>query len=154
MAAPATGSPWRNPDSNDKRWHRDTYRKNFLNWCSVEINGGSASADATVTASIAASTVATIVATPSSSSFQVGPDPWFGVDQNGGASAAGTDVGSGVSESSTANGARRIGWAGERAHNAIGDYRRSRRPSSTRSANHLEDLTYFCSPLINPPWGH
>jgi hypothetical protein len=76
--------------------------KNFLNWCSVEINGGSASTDATVTASVAAGTIATIVATPASSSFQIGPAPWFGVDQNGGAAAAGTDVGSGVSESSTA----------------------------------------------------
>jgi hypothetical protein len=76
--------------------------KNFLNWCSVSINGGSASTDATVTASIAAGAVATIVATPASSSFQIGPAPWFGVDQNGGAAAPGTDVGSGTSETSTA----------------------------------------------------
>jgi hypothetical protein len=76
--------------------------ENFLNWCSVEINGGSASTDATVTASVAAGTVATIVATPASGSFQIGPDPWFGVDQNGGAAAAGTDVGGGAVESSTA----------------------------------------------------
>lgn len=76
--------------------------ENFLNWCSVAINGGSASTDATVTASVAAGTVVTIVATPASSSFQIGPEPWFGVDQNGGAAADGTDVGSGPSESSTA----------------------------------------------------
>jgi hypothetical protein len=76
--------------------------QNFLNWCSVEINSGTASTDATVTASVASGTVATIVATPASSSFQIGPDPWFGVDQNGGAAAAGTEVGSGASESSTA----------------------------------------------------
>jgi hypothetical protein len=75
---------------------------NFLNWCSVEINGGPASTDATVTASVAAGEIATIVATPASSSFQIGPDPWFGVDENGGAAAAGTNVGSGANESSTA----------------------------------------------------
>src|SRR5580658_4091350 len=66
---------------------------NFLNWCSVEINGGPASKDATVTASVASGTVATIVATPASNSFQIGPDPWFGEDQNGGAAAAGIDIG-------------------------------------------------------------
>jgi hypothetical protein len=76
--------------------------ENFLNWCSVEINGGPASTDATVTASVAAGEIATIVAIPASGSFQIGPDPWFGVDQNGGAAAAGTDVGSGASETSTA----------------------------------------------------
>jgi hypothetical protein len=55
-----------------------------------------------VTASVAAGAIATIVATPASGSFQIGPAPWFGVDQNGGAAAPGTDVGSGTSESSTA----------------------------------------------------
>jgi hypothetical protein len=37
--------------------------KNFLNWCSIEINGGIASTDATVTASVAPGSAATIVAT-------------------------------------------------------------------------------------------
>jgi hypothetical protein len=75
---------------------------NFLNWCSVAINGGPASTGATVTASVAPGTVAMIVAAPSSSSFQIGADPWFGVDQNDGGAASGTDVGSGASETSTA----------------------------------------------------
>jgi hypothetical protein len=73
---------------------------NFFNWCSVEINGGTASTDATVTASVTPGSMATIVATPASSSFQIGTDPWFGVDQNGGGAASGTDMGSGMSESS------------------------------------------------------
>ena len=76
--------------------------KNFLNWCSVEINGGTASTDATVTASVTPASMVTIVATPANGSFEIGPDPWFGVDQNNGAAAPGTDVGSGTSETSTA----------------------------------------------------
>src|SRR6202041_1405821 len=55
---------------------------NFLNWCSVAINGGPASTAATVAASVTPGSVVTIVATPASSSFEIGTDPWFGVDQN------------------------------------------------------------------------
>lgn len=76
--------------------------KNYLNWCSVEINGGTASTDATVRASVAPGSMATIVATPANGSFEIGPNPWFGVNQNSGAAAPGTDVGSGTSETSTA----------------------------------------------------
>ena len=76
--------------------------KNFLNWCSIEINGGAASTDAVVTASVAPASMATIVAAPASSSFEIGPNPWFGVDQNGGGAAPGSDVGSGAGETSTA----------------------------------------------------
>jgi hypothetical protein len=75
---------------------------NFLNWCSIEINGGTASTGATVTASVTPGSMAMVVATPASSSFQIGTDPWFGVDQNDGGAAPGTDVGSGTSETSTA----------------------------------------------------
>lgn len=75
---------------------------NFLDWCSVSINGGAASANATVSATVTGGSVATIVATPASGAFQIGPDPWFGVDQNNGSAAPGTDVGSGTTETSTA----------------------------------------------------
>jgi len=75
---------------------------NFLNWCSVEINGGSPSTGATVTASVTPGSMATVVATPASGSFQIGADPWFGVDQNDGGAAPGTDNGAGTGESSTA----------------------------------------------------
>jgi hypothetical protein len=92
--APASGAPAPNPGTLTV--------KNFLNWCSVEINGGTASTDATVTASVTAGSMVTIVATPADGSFEIGPDPWFGVDQNNGAAAAGTDVGNGASETSTA----------------------------------------------------
>ena len=75
---------------------------NFLSWCSVAINGAAASTDATVTASVTPGSVANIVASPSSSSFQIGADPWFGVDENDGGAASGTDVGNGTGETSTA----------------------------------------------------
>jgi uncharacterized membrane protein YgcG len=75
---------------------------NFLNWCSVTINGGAASTAATVTASVAQGSTATIVVTPASSAFTIGADPWFGVTQNGGAAAPGTDQGTGATETSTA----------------------------------------------------
>jgi hypothetical protein len=75
---------------------------NFLSWCSVTVNGGAASTSATVTASVASGSTATIVATPASSAFTIGADPWFGVTQNGGGAAPGMDHGSGAIETSTA----------------------------------------------------
>ena len=76
---------------------------NFLSWCSVTINGGTASTGASVTSSVAVGSTATIVATPApNSSFQIGPDPWFGVMENDGGAAAGTDNGAGATETSTA----------------------------------------------------
>jgi hypothetical protein len=75
---------------------------NFLNWCSVTINGGTASTAASVTADVAVGSTATIVAMPASSAFQIGADPWFGVTENAGGAAAGTDTGSGATETSTA----------------------------------------------------
>ena len=92
--APASDAPAPNPGTLTV--------KNFLNWCSIEIDGGTASTDATVTASVTPGSMVTIVATPASGSFEIGPNPWFGVDQNNGAAAPGTDVGSGTSETSTA----------------------------------------------------
>jgi hypothetical protein len=76
---------------------------NFLSWCSVTINGGTASTGASVTASVPVGSTATLVATPApNSTFQIGPEPWFGVTQNDGGAAAGTDNGSGATETSTA----------------------------------------------------
>ena len=75
---------------------------NFLDWCSVTINGGAASTGATVTASVPIGSTATIVVTPASGAFQIGADPWFGVSQNDGGAASGTDNGTGTAETSTA----------------------------------------------------
>jgi hypothetical protein len=75
---------------------------NFFSWCSVSINGGAASTGATVTASVTPGSVASIIAAPAGSGFQIGADPWFGVDENDGGAASGTDNGSGTSETSQA----------------------------------------------------
>jgi hypothetical protein len=75
---------------------------NFLSWCSVSVNGGTASTSATVTASVPTGATATIAVMPASSAFEIGADPWFGVSENDGGAAAGVDMGSGTSETSTA----------------------------------------------------
>jgi hypothetical protein len=75
---------------------------NFDSWCSVTINGGTASTLAVVTASVPVGSTATLVATPKNSSFIIGTDPWFGVTANDGGAAAGTDTGEGSTETSTA----------------------------------------------------
>jgi hypothetical protein len=74
---------------------------NFAAWCSVTVNGDTASTAFTITKSVPAGSTATIVAKPASTAFEIGPDPWFGVDQNDGGAAPGTDVGTGVNETST-----------------------------------------------------
>ena len=90
------------PDPTPGDGDRTLTVMNFLSWCPVAINGGVASTGATVTASVTPGSVATIVAAPSSSSFQIGADPWFGVDQNDGGVASGTNVGNGTGETSKA----------------------------------------------------
>lgn len=76
---------------------------NFLSWCSVSINGSTPSTNATVTASVVPGSTAMIVATPASSAFQIGAEPWFGVmGSTDGGPAAGVDNGSGTTETSTA----------------------------------------------------
>ena len=75
---------------------------NYKSWCSVAINGGTASTGATLTASVVSGSTATMVATPASAKFAIGKDPWFGVTQNAGGAAPGTDHGSGATETSTA----------------------------------------------------
>ena len=74
---------------------------NFAGWCSVTVNGDTASTAFTITKSVPAGSTATIVAKPATSAFDIGSDPWFGVDQNDGGAAPGTDVGTGVDETST-----------------------------------------------------
>jgi hypothetical protein len=75
---------------------------NFMSWCSVTVNAGPSSSSSSVTASVAAGSTAMIVATPASSSFQIGADPWFGVTQDDGGAAPGMDNGTGTSETTTA----------------------------------------------------
>jgi len=76
---------------------------NYFGWCTVSINGGAASAGSLVTASVAPGSTATLVAQPASMAFAIGADPWFGVSQNDGGAAPGTDNdASGTAETTTA----------------------------------------------------
>jgi hypothetical protein len=75
---------------------------NFLGWCSVSINGGAASTSTSVLASVAPGSTATIVAQPASNAWVIGADPWFGVAQNDGDAAPGTDNDASTVETTTA----------------------------------------------------
>ena len=69
--------------------------------CSVSVGSTPASNSNTQTICVAAGPV-TVEATPASSAFAIGAQPWFGVDQNGGGAASGTDKGTGAIETTTA----------------------------------------------------
>jgi hypothetical protein len=94
------GAPMASTPANDGA--RTLTVMNFFGWCSVTINGGAASTGETLTVSVTPGSMVTIVAAPVSG-FEIGTDPWFGVDENNGGAARGTDVGSGSSAMSTAS---------------------------------------------------
>jgi hypothetical protein len=64
--------------------------------CLVTINGAVGT-----TAPVAAGSTVTIVASPPAGGT-LATDPWFGIDQDDGGAAPGTDVGTGTTETSTA----------------------------------------------------
>jgi hypothetical protein len=74
---------------------------NYLGWCSVTVNGGAGSTNGTITAYVDPGTV-TIAATPASSMYAIGADPWFATSQDNGGAAPGTDNGDGSTETTTA----------------------------------------------------
>jgi hypothetical protein len=80
--------------------------KNIDAWCSVSINGGTASAAASQTACV--SGTVTLVAMPASSEFELGTAPWH--DTN----STGTITGTGVSAKATTtvnvSGATQCAW--------------------------------------------
>jgi hypothetical protein len=69
--------------------------------CSVAVATSPESNSNTQTICVAAGAII-VKATPASSAFAIGADPWFGVDQNGGGAAPGTDHGTGATETTTA----------------------------------------------------
>jgi hypothetical protein len=81
---------------------------NFLNWCTVTINNDPPKTGATVITSVAPGSTATLVAiarpnlADGGSSFIIGPDPWFGTNENDGGAANGIDEDAGGKESTTA----------------------------------------------------
>ena len=58
--------------------------ESYLSWCSVSVNGGAASTDATQTLTVASGTMVPLSATPASSVFVWGY--WVGTDGHTGAS--------------------------------------------------------------------
>jgi hypothetical protein len=49
---------------------------NYKKWCSVTVNGGTASTDETQTACVASGTSVDLTAAPASTKFELGTDPW------------------------------------------------------------------------------
>jgi len=102
-SSPAVTSPATTETSDGASGNVTLTVLNFVSWCSVSINGQTASSATSVTASVAPGSTATIVATPAGSEFHIGANPWFGVTQDEGGAAPGTDDGTGATETSTAS---------------------------------------------------
>lgn len=75
---------------------------NYQSWCSVSINGGAASTSTSVLATVPSGSTASIVVQPASNMFVIGPDPWFGVIEDDGGAAPGSDSDAGTVETSSA----------------------------------------------------
>jgi hypothetical protein len=69
---------------------------NFKSWCSVTVNGGTASTAAELPAACLPEGSVTLTAAPASGTFELGPDPWVYISGTGGTDSgvAGTVVGS------------------------------------------------------------
>jgi len=64
---------------------------NYLDWCSVSVNGGSGSTAASQTVCVADGTV-DLTAKPASAAFQI-PSDWYGTSGDTGSGDPGTDTG-------------------------------------------------------------
>lgn len=58
--------------------------KNYLNWCSVSVGGGTASTAAVQTKIVPVSTAVPLTASPASTVFELGPNMWHHVDADTG----------------------------------------------------------------------
>ena len=58
--------------------------KNYLNWCSVSVGGGTASTAAVQTTIVPVSTAVALTASPASTAFELGPNMWHHVDADTG----------------------------------------------------------------------
>jgi hypothetical protein len=75
---------------------------NFKGSCSVSVNGGPASTAPSVLTAIVPGGATILIAQPASTAWAIGSDPWFGVSQNDGGAAPGTDSDAGKVETTTA----------------------------------------------------
>jgi len=88
--------------------------KNYLQWCSITVNGGTASSAASITAPITGSMTITLAAT-ANSGFELGSAPWHDTAGDHGTGDPGTVTGTGQSAVSTTTvavtGANKCVWA-------------------------------------------
>jgi len=68
--------------------------KNYLSWCSVSVDGGTASTAAVQTKPITAAGMRNLVATAASATFVIGPNMWHHTDGDTGTGDSGTVAGS------------------------------------------------------------
>jgi hypothetical protein len=66
--------------------------KNHMSWCSVSVNGGTATIDAVQTVCVQPGSV-NLSATPASSTFELGTAPWHDTDGDTGSGDPGTSSG-------------------------------------------------------------
>lgn len=87
--------------------------KNYLNWCSVSVNGGAASTAATQTVNVMPGTIP-LTATAASAAFIIAPNMWHHTTGDTGAGETGTVTGSGTTAQSavtaTVGGAPKCVW--------------------------------------------
>ncbi|HEY1555199.1 MAG TPA: hypothetical protein VGF94_10245 [Kofleriaceae bacterium] len=84
--------------------------KNYLSWCSISVNGGTASTNATMTAPITAPGSITLAAT-AGTGFELGPTPWHDTAGDTGTGDPGT-VSNGTSTATVAvQAANKCVWA-------------------------------------------
>jgi hypothetical protein len=74
---------------------------NYDVWCSVAVNGGTASTAAQQVVDVSPGTI-TLVASPASSTFEIGGDMWHHTNGDTGSGETGTVAGSGTTATSTA----------------------------------------------------
>jgi hypothetical protein len=74
--------------------------KNFDAWCTITVEGGSATTLPTETVTVTTGTV-TLTAKPASSAFELGPAPWHDTAGDSGSGDPGTVTGTGTDAVST-----------------------------------------------------
>jgi hypothetical protein len=82
--------------------------KNYLNWCSVSVNGGSATTAGVQTVNVDPGAIP-LVATPVGG-FELGATPWHGTDGDTGSGDPGTRSGSSASATVTVSNGAKCVW--------------------------------------------
>ena len=103
----AGGSPDSGGDASAVPHIAYVFVKNYEESCVITVNGGAPSSSMVLDNGVTPGSTVTIVATPNPNSLlgmaAIGADPWFGIPQNDGGAAPGTDDGGGATESTRAS---------------------------------------------------